>query len=520
MKRQSIWRMFALGTAAALFVACGPPVENGGEPVDHETTQQSLEHNTKTLSKRISSSVQFIENSTLATDGLSMYSESDCAVQSGGSQPGGSQPCASGEVEIETDMSEQTSEAIKLLKAKVFNRDHIVASSEKSITYRVPGKTICGEEPETLCEPAEGASGGSSCSGSNDSSWHDECVKNANKMKYRIRVTSPSNGDLDFEFLIGSDDLKPGTLELHDNHVAVIADLGQIKKTIKYADDIYDNNAAQDLPSTMKGVIRAQLESDGPKHAHFETKIEAGVSIGGGDYGLDLARAAKPVFGVTADADKRTLTSTVDFGAIEATFPSTYYDSNGSGGSTETILQHTVHLAGLSAQAKYVGNSDEVQFTNIGIGDATSWLKMAGKKVLSADLNPANGRQFNVTVKPGKNGEGIQFDVEPNFDLQMDFNFGRIKNKLSNFNEFFDKWTEDESIRVRLSGGNPASVVATDEEVKIRKGKLEISSKNPSKKVTVQAGQCLGDSQSSSTGGSTSSYHPVDDLEATMCAAN
>ena len=518
---QSMRTMFVVAAASLLYagVGCGP--STGGQPVDHKTTTQNLESNSKNLSERVSNSSTFLESSDLFSYSFDMYDSGGgeaCTTDSQGNTTCESTESEEYELDIDTEVQEGVEQALAQLKKQVFTEDNIETQTETSITYRLKGDDVCSEDQEN----------------------YQQCVDQTNKMRYRVRVTSPNSGTLKFTAMIGPDRYTPVSFELGKNHLAATADLGDIKRTVEYTDKVYGTESASELPSTLEGQVRAELRSKRDDHAHFEIKIEKAINVSGNDFQAKLAQAAKPVFGVTADGKSETLTSTVNFNAIEASFPVEYMvgepqpveDGSGSSGSSsepeyETV-NHALKLAGLTSKSTYKAGSEELKIENISLGDSSSWLKMNGKKAITVDLNPNHGRSYGVTVGVEKSGDSVEaltFDVSPAFDLQTAFSFSHVKDLVD-----VDDYLVDYEFQATLDGSDPASLRASENGLEVTSGQLKLSSKNPAASKTAMAGQCLEEqttepatndgSGSDGGSGSSSDYHPLKDIQVTDCSGS
>ena len=527
MISSTTWKSLALGAAASTLIACGPPIDDDDktdpEPVDHQTTEQQLDQNTRQMSRRISDSIRFIEDSKFVLDTVDMMEADAECIESGGGMTDCPEPT---EPEIETDFSQVTDDGLEEVKKAFFNKDNVVDQTETTITYKPDAQYVCDINPggtATICNYDE-QTGEESCQEQDYSTTQEykDCVQNTQAMKFRVEVSSPSPGDLNFKILVGPGH-NPVDLELHKDHVAATGRLGDIKKTMAHSDSIYGTETAKELPSTFKGTVKALLEKKSQQKVHFETRIQSDISIGGGDYNFSLAKAGMPVFGATADGANETLSTTVNLKTLEASFPATHYEyqepqpgSDGTGSEKAVNLQHVAHLAGLSGRVLFKSNQEKIEFSNIGLGGATSWLKMAGQKVLSVDLNSNSGGTFGMTVEHAANGEAFDISLSSKIDAAVMLKFKRIRDKL----EVAEEWMMDDQITAKLTGGSPklqAGVSQMSEEgyLKVVNGTMTLESATPSYKVTTSSGQCLMYQEAMSQ--KASYYHPFSEVQAGSC---
>lgn len=514
MKVKQIFGIFVFGLLGSLLVACGP---NSGEsepqPVDHETTVHSLEDHTLRLSKSFTRSLEFLEGSELVdagANGFQMQGEEcspdvDCTEEQT-------------DVVIETDASGVRNGIVETLKETVFVEEHIVSETDTSVTYEIPGDAVCGQSAGGGGACIEDPDGNVDCETYESTETTDEaCEERVDEMNYQIQVTSPSGDNLVFEVFVGSENYNPVVVELFKDHVAAEVGLGALKKTAELYDRVYEEEVASEFPSTFEGRIRGEFSRLARQKVRFETRIKSDIAIADGDYDFSLASATKPVFGVTADGDDETLTSTVDFDTIEASFPATQYEyeTQGTPDQTARELQHAFHLAGLTGQMTLQGNSEEVDLENIGLGDATSWLKIGGKEVLSVDLNPDADRQFQATLRSAENADGLEVEIEPKFSLDLFLKFGRIADQL----QIAPDWALDDHTEIDLGGASPSSIVLGGDYIEVLQGVLSFGSSSTQTSLEASAGECVVDADDGSTDGSSSeSQHPFEYLTVAQCA--
>jgi hypothetical protein len=517
MKISTTWKSLALGAAASTLIACGPPIDDDDksepEPVDQQTAQDRLEQNTRQMSRRISDSIRFIEDSSFVLDTLDMMQgEPRCATTPCDTEPA--------DPEIETDFSGVTDDGLDEVKKAIFNQDNVVDQTDTSITYKVGAPYYCENNrgPVAVCQPAEGSMDSCEQKEYTETQEYKDCVDEIREMKFRVQVSSPSSGNLNFKVFVGPGH-NPFDVELHKNHVAVTGRLGDFKKSMAHADSVYGSQTADELPSTFNGTVKALLEKKGPQKVHFETRIQSDISIGGGDYSFNLAKAGMPVFGATADGANKTLSTTLNFKTLEASFPATHYEyqesSSGESQSRDVTLDHVAHLAGLSGRFLFKSNEEKVEVTNLGLGGATSWLKMAGEKVLSADLNSNSGGTFGMTIEHAPNIDAFDISVSRNVNASVMVKFKRIRDQY----DIGSEWLMDDTFSGSLTGSPKLQAgVSPKEEVgyfKVLNGSLGLESTTPSYSINASSGQCLIYKEPTST--KVSYYHPLSEVQAGSC---
>ncbi|MFB6351711.1 MAG: hypothetical protein ABEK29_07990, partial [Bradymonadaceae bacterium] len=171
----------AAAAAALFYVGCGPV---GGEPVDHEKSQQHLEQSSQTLSDRLSTSTEFLETSDLLSYSYETTYHNDCASgSSGGSTPDGPSSCepdGNEDFNFDEPISRAADQGLKELREHVFKKDNIVNQSRTSVTYAIEGEDVCQKTYESCTYDSEG--GKENCE-QEPNEHYSKCKQNVNELK-------------------------------------------------------------------------------------------------------------------------------------------------------------------------------------------------------------------------------------------------------------------------------------------------------------------------------------------------
>ncbi len=451
------------------------------DETQHDRTRDQVETNVQGLSGTLTETTQFVEDSQVVLNSLSLYdsavveqesaSGSACVEDEDGStdcqQSSDSDTEFDSESDTETDVygsaDRYTDQLVDALLEYVFTERNIINEGSNSVTYKIRGRTVCQE-------------------GMSD---YQQCVGQVENTDLRIRVTSPSDGTLLFEITVGPDRHAPLDIELSDSHLAVAADLSETKEAVRHIDSVVDSDLADGLPETMTGRFRAEIGSERAKQVYSELVIEQDIEVAGPDYGVELASAQGPVLEASADAKTETVSSSVGFNAIDVSYPITYgqYDEE----TEETTLDYVTHLAGLSGESTLSVGDDQLEITDIGFGDSTSWLKIDGSKAVTGDLNPNDGRSVDLTIRPdGSGDDGLVVEATPTLEVLTTFDFAHVQDYVG-----VADWLVDYEFEGRAHGADPVEARIGDEQVEMVAGQLDLGSVNPDASVMVDEGQCL-----------------------------
>lgn len=352
----------------------------------------------------------------------------------------------------------------KYLKERIFIEQNVEATEGDSTIFRIQGDDICttGERPADL-----------------------DCVQVVDKLELRIRATRTDKDGLDLGFQFGPQRDEPVVLSFGQKTMAVVVDLGETKDTVQFLVPA----ATAGLPRVMVGRVELRLTENGAQDVTFSTGIldAIRVEIDGerGTHSFSTAKAT-PLSELRMDANAKRLGFELNLGTTEYKGP--------YGGTSSLSSQQVVYsLSGLSFAFNAEEGQDDFVIAHVGLGEAQSYMSLNGTKVFTADLNALSGRHFDLNLSQGANGLPL-VRVLPEFDLAAKFFLSPLKvDPKAEVPSFY----EDESYRVRLSGGGSPSIRPVDANtatgfpggLQVVSGELSLQGKNAS--VTVPAGKCL-----------------------------
>jgi hypothetical protein len=361
----------------------------------------------------------------------------------------------------------------KYLRERIFIEENVEATEGDSTIFRIQGDDVCttGERPAEL-----------------------GCVQAVDKLELRIRATRTDKDGLDLGFQFGPQRDEPVVLSFGQKTMAVVVDLGESKDTVQFLIP----EAAEELPRVMVGRVELRLTENGAQDVTFSTGILDAIRIEmDGERGTHSFSTAKatPLSELRMDANAKRLSFELNLGTTEYKGP--------YGGTSSLSSQQVVYsLSGLSFAFNAEEGQDDFVIAHVGLGEAQSYMSLNGTKIFTADLNALSGRHFDLNLSKGANGLPL-VRVLPEFDLATKFFLSPLKaDPTAEVPSFY----EDESYRVRLSGGGSPSIRPVDANtttgfpggLQVVSGELSLQGKNAS--VTVPAGKCLVGKQAAAEG--------------------
>ena len=197
------------------------------------------------------------------------------------------------------------------------------------------------------------------------------------------------------------------------------------------------------------------------------------------------------------NGNARELSGKLDLGAFSlrgplAAFRSSFEDDASYDAFGDPVPQRTytgnidLSLAGLEAAVTLDGSEDRLIFTGLGFGDTTSTLKFDGTTIAALDVNPNNGRHFDLSVEKAGDGRAT-LGFSPTLDVSLLLNFAPLANQIADLPDF----ALGDTLRFWFQGANP-SVRAEDEQLRVLSGTLNVSSSRvPAANLVVPAGSCV-----------------------------
>jgi len=409
------------------------------------------------------------------------------------------------------DMSASIDSIMKELREKIFSKENLESEGNGSVTYLLGPKTLCASTTVSTPtvstpggpSPPQGGTAGTAGTASTPTAEPEldpDCVDQVSRLEPRLRLSSPSAGNVDVELLLTSSKLNPATLELYRDHAGVVVDLGDIKSTLDMLGE--STGSLDSLVGKLGFEIRKNHELDYSLRANVLADVVVGMHDDLGNavsYGVG---ASTPTAEVRLDGNARELLGSWDLGAITVkaplnafrdTFDPEQYDSFGYPiprptyqGALEFLL------AGIEGTATFDGNTEKLALSHLGLGDTSSTLKVDGNVLAALDVNAMNGRHFDLLVE--KRSAGTSLTFSPTLDTSLLLNFAPLANQISDI----PPELMNDTLRFWLDGQSPSLEVGGD-QLKVLAGTLNFTNTyDPTQNVSAAPGQCVASSTSDS----------------------
>jgi hypothetical protein len=146
-------------------------------------------------------------------------------------------------------------------------------------------------------------------------------------------------------------------------------------------------------------------------------------------------------------------------------------------------------VSGYTGTVSYTADSDEFRFSDVSLGTGTSTLAHNGNLLASVDLNPQNGRGFDMVIRATEDEAAAQtavVSIDPTIDLNIAVNFSHVADQFE-----VPETMLNDKLRMWFSGDNPTFAVE-DEQLRMVSGSFHMSSEqSPESNVDVDEGMCL-----------------------------
>ncbi|MBI4511196.1 MAG: hypothetical protein HY698_16305 [Deltaproteobacteria bacterium] len=313
------------------------------------------------------------------------------------------------------------------------------------------------------------------------------CIEKFNEAEFRIRAVV-SDASIELTLLVGPGRAEPLTLEADADSVSIALDLAEAKKALEHLSKVFEEDMV--LPTVMEGVIAFSLTLNGEEDATASITIRKAVRIEGniGEKPVAFSTAAGEILKIRGQGKERRLSVDVNVGPTTLRMPWPN-DEEDSSPITGTLA---VDLKGLSASTVLEDGMDTLRFSNIGLGDGTSSIKLDDENLLTVDVNENANRRFALNIVPGPMGGAPSFVVEPSFDLKIGLSLKALVDQGQDINPYL----VDETFRIGLDGTTPRIKVINPEDaparIRVMSGQLSLESRSAlNESLSAQAGQCL-----------------------------
>lgn len=515
-------------TTALLSAACGEE-EAPVEKLDAAAVSGSAVDNLRAIGTGAAESTDFVFDS-----GLLGYSRE---VADSGCAPG-ELDCVAEEPIDGSGLAQLVQDSADFLEENVLIEANLESSSASSVTYRLRPESLCDQAgSQTDPAPAGGGDVAPDAEG-------DDCARILTDVPVRLVVSSPAEGDVDVELLVGDARANPVDFRLHRDELGLTVDLAGVKAAVLELAAAMGEEVPQ-LPEVVAGVVDLSLRRDGPQDYTVAFSVLSAVEIAGSDpeYSIGIA-VADPAFQLRLDGASRTATVDFDVAAVDVVAPLDALWVRGEelcepaepgaepmpcGDPLPALLGTlAVHLGGASGELVYDGSSDRVTMTDLGLGDTTTTATLDGRPLLALDLNANAGRRLDLTAE--KVADGVAATFTASLDLALAIDGATLADQLD-----VPAWAMDEELRVTFDGAEAPRLVLLDamgddtlpapgteqlrSVARVEAGRLTLSSSSLAAPIVVETDACLNHTESAPVDGGleTEEPHPFSSASGGVC---
>lgn len=404
--------------------------------------------------------------------------------------------------EVRADIREAVDELVTRLREEVFIDANLDADGTNAtqVTYRLGPNVLCEAEASgDVALPEVDPTSSAPASEPSTPMLDPECVANAEKANLRVRLSQPNPKDVDLTFIVGEENLEPLTLQLYDDRIGMKVDLAQGLAAIEaMGEDV------EQLDS-LEGLLQLQLVKNAALDYSLQFSVleELNLSMhddNGDNLSYSLG-AANPTVELNVNGNTKTVSATYNYGTMQWLVPLRMLaDMFGEDSAAapaaplpEPEKQYSgvveMLIAGYTGTMSYTAESDEFRFSNVSLGNRTSTLKHNENVLAAVDLNPNDGRGFDMVIRTNRddaNGDTALVSIDPTIDLNIAVHFAHIADQVD-----VPETMMNDELRMWFEGGEPSFSVE-EGQMRMVSGSFHMSSQqSPESNVDVDEGMCL-----------------------------
>ncbi len=147
-------------------------------------------------------------------------------------------------------------------------------------------------------------------------------------------------------------------------------------------------------------------------------------------------------------------------------------------------------MAGVHGALAYAASNDEFMFTNLGLGDDSTTIRVDDTTIITVDVNPDNGRSFDLAFEaPGDKDLGFIFSED--FALQVQMNWELVSDVFDDLPTFM----LDDLMGVRFADSASPTLhildIEDDTQIQMASGQLTLWADSMDGDVVINEGECL-----------------------------
>jgi hypothetical protein len=388
----------------------------------------------------------------------------DSVTSSGGAAGSGS--ASSSDVSADLDMAADTLR--KLIRNRLLADTNLESKTDDEAIYRL--------NPDPTCR------------GLDDDKLDPDCVDTLTKLQVRLRLTRAGDG-VEIGLLLAAERVHAVSVLVSSNQLALDVYFGAVKAAIlAVAKELGEQ--PPELPGVMTGTVELSLTKDGPHKVTLASSVLEALEVVNADPKVTIRTAAtKPAIALTADGDAGTITARINVAKTEVVVP-------WQPGQHETGADADIVLGGLTGETTFTQASKTIVLEQLGLGAGPSYLDVRGQRILAAELNPSDGRAFDLSIDFDAQGNP-RIAFAPRVDFSLACKLGLV---AADFDEAPPSFLLDETYRLQIDpAAGLAPVLAPYQStnpgdeggIRVQSGVFSLSSSKVASPVTAAAGQCL-----------------------------
>jgi hypothetical protein len=482
-----MWKQISLVVAVGcvgLAVACGPGNKNAvTDPLvlNQAETEASLVQNIFDVMTQLSTSVVFLSEPGFASDTVGAAIPTDCDED----DLDNSEDCGEGPSPVYASIAQGRDEVIEILETRVLTDSQLEsAASALTLVYRM--------DPAFHCDDNE------------------ECLSLLTDHPIRVAIQSADKETFVVAIQVGAEQVIPVTFVVGPKELSVQVDFPKLADVIAMLNVTNDNGESKiPLPTVAKGLVRLAIQDLGGARAQVSLDvleaIELAFSVGDDSIKLDVGAAE---LAMSADNDTQVIGALAYLGAVTLDVSGGLFENMFFGADCvaaamveEEMMESTcddemtptlteivqLYVAGLSGTAVMDFKAESLTFTGLGLGPKTSTLRYGEETLVSVDINPDDGRVFDVALHDDGGNPLLSFSSI--VDLGVDFNLFPIQGVLG---EEAPAWALKDSLRAVLDSAKTPVLAIVDKAIQVVSGTLAMSSTNPAvEPLVIEAGSCV-----------------------------
>ena len=366
--------------------------------------------------------------------------------------------------ESRQELHDAVDELVQMLRDEIFTEANLESEQDTQVTYLLGSDVLCAEDDSATVAPVRGDPAQPVPA---EPVADESCEESAAKMQLRLRLTSPQAGDIDVEVLLTEEQTNPITLQLYQDRVGVVLDLGELKATADAVDEPLEG------VSTLDGSLGVELVRNAELDYSLRLNVLEELHVVAGDAGQEVTvklGKSVPTAELRLDGNARTITGSYDYGSLSVTAPlgaffsddEENYDDLGNPLPVKTYSGLIdVLVGGLSGGLTFDGNVDALNFTDLGLGDVSTTVKYDGQLLLQLDVNPDENRRFDLMVQSSGDASPT-LTFSPTLDVRLLLGFEHLLGQVPDLESFL----LNDSLRLWFEGEDP-SIQPQEEGVRV-----------------------------------------------------